>query len=171
MPTLANFQILYLPPVRVIGREIRYGMDEHMNGNNRLPAFWETCFNNNLFAPLEAIPKSVFDPSYVGLICDWERGDGEFSYVVGMRMIVGTPAPAGYVYYDLNPCKAAIAWITGPSVAEICSSAHEMTLAAGAEHGVRFQNSSWNMELYNCPRFTTPDADGNITLDYIIPVD
>jgi len=37
--------------------------------------------------------------------------------------------------------------------------------------GYTNNDMTWCMELYNCPRFTEPDAQGNIILDYYIPID
>ena len=47
--------------------------------------------------------------------------------------------------------------------------AHELTNKAMEEKGYINDGFAWSMELYNCPRFTTPDEQGRIILDYYIP--
>lgn len=32
------------------------------------------------------------------------------------------------------------------------------------------KDAGWHFERYNCPRFTTPDAQGNVILDYGVPL-
>ena len=41
-----------------------------------------------------------------------------------------------------------------------------MCLAAIQQAGWQIADEPWFFELYNCPRFTTPDQDGKVILDY-----
>ena len=47
---------------------------------------------------------------------------------------------------------------------------HEMCLEALKEQGFTRREDSWCFERYQCPRFTTPDEQGNVILDYGISI-
>lgn len=169
MSKLVKFEVVELPKLCLVGKELRYNMDGHMKGDNRIPAFWEECFADGVFAELEKQPEYLFDNSYVGLMTDWDKGDGDFSYICGMLFNKGAAVPDGFVTRELEATKAGIGWIRGKDTADICSKAHELTVQAIKENGHNCDNVKWCMELYNCPRFTTPDANGDIILDYYLP--
>jgi predicted transcriptional regulator YdeE len=170
MSELIKFEVVELPKLLLVGKEIRYSMEEQMTGQNRLPAFWGACFAENIFAPLEAQAEQVYDPAYVGVMVDWDRGDGEFSYIVGMLMKEGAAVPEGYQSRELDACRAAVGWIKGVE-AEVYQSAHSLTEHELRGQGYTGEKMRWCMELYNCPRFTQPDENGEIILDYYIPID
>ncbi|MDR1705606.1 MAG: GyrI-like domain-containing protein [Clostridiales bacterium] len=171
MGTLIKFDIKEMPDVMVMGKELRHSMKEQMEGNNPLPGFWERCFADGTFSALEAQKGCVYDDSYVGVMLDWDRGDGNFSYVIGMLMNRNAELPQGYAGYKLDATKAAVGWVQGKDTADVCSNAHELTERALKEKGYKCDAMKWSMELYNCPRFTTPDGNGDIILDYYIPLD
>ena len=37
--------------------------------------------------------------------------------------------------------------------------------------GFKRKEDDWCFERYNCPRFTTPDEEGNVILDYGISIE
>lgn len=170
MGVLIDFEVKSLPQLKLVGKELRHSMEAQMKGDNPLPGFWGECFGEDAFAPLEAQADQVYDPSYVGVMIDWARGDGMFSYVVGMLMKPDAVVPEGYYSVMLDETHAAVGYIRGKDTADVCDNAHELTEAALKEKGLNCDGMAWSMELYNCPRFTTPDADGNIVLDYYIPL-
>lgn len=170
MAEIIKFEIVALPLLKLVGKEIRYGMDEHMKVN-KLPGFWDQCFKNNIFAPLEAQAGCVYDAAYVGVMTDWERGDGNFSYIVGMLMKTDAVVPDGYAFRELSPTEAALSWIKGDDTTDVYAGAHGLTENALKDAGRGCKKMKWLMELYNCPRFTNPDENGQIVLDYYIPLD
>ena len=170
MGELIKFDVKRLPKLMLVGKELRYNMEAHMKGDNRMPAFWDKCFVDEIFSLLEKQTDFVYDNAYVGVMIDWDKGDGDFSYIVGMLMKEGVSVPNGYYNRDIEETDVAIGWIKGKNVADVCSSAHSQTEQALKEKGYRCDKMKWCMELYNCPRFTTPDGDGNIILDYYIPI-
>lgn len=170
MSELIHFEIKELPALKLVGKELRYSRNALMQGDNRIPGLWDQCYAENAFAVLEAQTDCVFDAAHVGVMIDWDRGDGDFSYICGMLMRDDAVVPEGYVSRMLVPTKAAVSWIRGKDVADVCAKAHELTEQALQAEGYRNDGMSWCMELYNCPRFTTPDEKGQITLDYYIPV-
>ena len=171
MGRFLQLEVKAQPKLVCIGKVLRHSMKELQSGNNQLGAFWDECFETNAFAPLEAQADYVYDDSYVGLMCDWERGDDYFSYIIGMMMREGASVPEGYETFTLEACDVGVGWIEGKDVADVCSHAHEFTQKAIEDAGHKCEKLTWCMELYNCPRFTTPDKDGYIVLDYLIPLD
>lgn len=171
MGKLIRLETKELPGLVVVGKELRYSMEALMKGDNRIGAFWGACFSEGVMEPLEAQPEYVYDESYVGIMLDWDKGDGDFSYIVGMLMKPGAVVPGGYVSRELAKGTAAVGFIQGKDTPDVCGNAHEETEKALREAGHSNAQMRWCMELYNCPRFTTPDEDGRIILDYYIPLD
>ena len=171
MGKLVKFDIRDMPDILLVGKDIRHSMAEQMKGNNPLPGFWDKCFTEDVFKALEAQANYVFDDAYVGVMADWATGDGCFSYIVGMLMKPGAQVPSGYICRELKAEKVGIGWIQGKDVSDVCSNAHELTEQRLKSDGHSCANMAWCMELYNCPRFTTPDENGEIILDYYIPLD
>ncbi len=170
MSELIKFEVKRLPNIKLVGKELRYNMEAHMKGDNRIPAFWDKCFTDGTFSLLEKQTSFIYDSAYVGVMLDWDNGDGDFSYIVGMLMKDGVSVPDGYYYKDIEETDVAIGWIKGKNTADVCSSAHSLTEQAIKENGYKCDKMKWCMELYNCPRFTTPDENGDIILDYYIPI-
>ncbi len=170
MSELIKFEVKRLPGIKLVGKELRYNMEAHMKGDNRIPAFWDKSFSDGIFSLLEEQTDFIFDSAYVGVMIDWDKGDGDFSYIVGMLMKDGVAVPEGYYYKDIEETDVAIGWIKGKDTADVCSSAHSLTEQAIKENGYNCDKMKWSMELYNCPRFTTPDENGDIILDYYIPI-
>lgn len=171
MSELIRFETKELPNLIVVGKEIRYSMEKLMQGDNPIPKLWDECFAAGIFSALESQAEHVFCSDYVGFMIDWDLGDGDFSYVVGMMMREGAVVPDGYIAKKLPTCKAAVGWIRGDDVTDVCAKAHNLTVEMIHERGYQCETMRWSMELYNCPRFTTPDENGMITLDYYIPLD
>ena len=171
MGRLVKFEIGDIPDILLVGKEIRHNMEEQMKGNNPLPGFWDKCFSEGIFEPLEKQESSIFDDAYVGIMTDWATGDGCFSYIVGMLMKPDAIVPQGFISRKIKAVKAGIGWIQGKDVSDVCSNAHELTEQKLKADGHSCEKMSWCMEFYNCPRFTTPDGNGEIILDYYIPLD
>lgn len=47
---------------------------------------------------------------------------------------------------------------------------HNMCLEALKTHDLKRKEDDWCFERYNCPRFTTPDENGNVILDYALSI-
>ncbi len=170
MAELIKFEVKELPKLCVIGKELRYNMEELMKGNNPIGPFWTKCFADNIFAELEKQEQFIFDKAYVGFMSEWDNSDGNSSYICGIMFKEGAVVPDGFVMKEIQPTKAAVSWIRGKDTADVCIGAHEMTEKAISENGQSSEGLTWCMELYNCPRFTNPDENGEIILDYYIPI-
>jgi predicted transcriptional regulator YdeE len=171
MGRLVKFEVGELPDVLIVGKELRCNMEELMKGNNPIPAFWGKCFEENIFATLEEQTDLIYNKDYVGIMLDWNNDDSHTSYIVGMLMKPGAAVPAGYFSRDLEATKVAIGFIQGKDTPDVCSNAHELTEQALKSEDFTCEKMTWCMELYNCPRYTTPDENDEIILDYYIPID
>jgi predicted transcriptional regulator YdeE len=165
---LVKFEVKELPKQCVIGRDIRVKMTE-MGPNNPIPAFWGKCISESVFETLEkTLRENIYDPAYVGFMKMLDKD--EFIYVCGILMKPDTKAPEGFVKYDIESFTAGIGWIQGKEP-DIYITEQQLTEEAGKMAGYIFDVSkNFTMELYNCPRYTTTDENGNKILDYYIPI-
>lgn len=159
------------PACRLIG--LRYREADRVDGS--FSHKWGEWFQKGLFAPLEqiALPAGAdgfFDGSYIGAMRALER---DFEYWIGMFLPPDSPVPAGYRYTDLPEEPCALLWLRGREDGGEIYGMEAMRLcdAELARRGWRQRDSGWFFERYNCPRFTTPDAEGNVILDYGIPLE
>lgn len=165
VPKLVNLQVKELPRMYVVGRAIRVKMDME---ENPIPALWDRCFAEGTFETLEALEDYHLDKDYVGWLGDWS--EDSFVYICGMLMKPEVPVPEGFDWRELAPAKAGVGWIKG-RVPEVLFHAHDLTLEALLEAGYEPDHGAgWSMELYNCPRYTNPDENGELILDYYIAV-
>lgn len=171
MGALIQFEIGEMPDILLVGKEIRHSMKAMANGNNPIPDFWARCFQDGTFSMLEASGSALYNGAYAGVMIDWDQGYNSFSYVVGMLMKIGADVPPGFVSHTLDATKVAIGWIQGKDASDVSSKAYEYTEQAVYAGGYRCSQMKWCMELFTHPRYTTPDENGNITLDFYIPVE
>ncbi len=166
MSKLIQLEIKELGEWCVVGKAIH----PEMGGENPIPAFWDACFADGTFSALEALKDWVLCSDYVGFMTGFAGDSSKFTYIVGMMMKPGCPVPeGGFVSYPVAPSSVAVGWIQGSSTQDVCLTAHDCTVKALSEKGRTADSFTWCMELYNCPRFTTPDDQGQIILDYYIP--
>ena len=92
-----------------------------------------------------------------------DRKNGSFSHKWAEWFSQGLFAPLE---------QAPLFWIYGSeSSGEIYGmSAEALCQAELDRRGWVRKDAGWHFERYNCPRFTTPDAQGNVILDYGVPL-
>jgi hypothetical protein len=163
----------HFPALRFIGK--RY--TDQDRGPDGFGKQWDDWWAEDRFAALErAAGVSPHDRDTVGLMT--MRGDMTgFAYWIGLFYPAGTSAPKGYDFLDLPKSDIGVGWIRGDlDSGEIFGGPpHEAVCAALAAAGLgAFRNDIAGpgsdtycfFERYNCPRFTVPNADGKVTLDY-----
>ncbi len=167
MPELVHFSIEKMPAMKVVGREMRHKMGAK---ENPIPAFWKQCFEDKTFETIEALGAPALDGSYVGYMTEYSKEDGMFTYICGIFMKPDCPVPEGFVSRDVTAADVAVGWVQGPEFA-IYPVAHTLT-QEGLERAKRKPDATadWCAEVYNCPRFTTKQGNGDVILDYYIPV-
>lgn len=170
---IVNTYKVHYPALRLIGK--RYTNDDRVNGS--FGEQWSKWFNRGWFDELGkmAKPSGDVDNGYLGLMTINSKSHGDFSYWIGMFFPEGTPVMEGFDSLDLPESEVGINWIYGSDKnGEIYGNEpHLAAFNALCEKGwgelnenVCNDNTLVFFELYNCPRFTTPDHRGNVILDY-----
>lgn len=155
------------PARRFIGK--KYGDPDRVNGG--FGQQWGDFFANGWFDVLEHAPVSPMDEgfedgdAYIGLM---RSRDGDpFEYWVGMFLPPDTPVPEGFEAHDFPEGELGVGWLYGPE-AELYGHEPDVALKLG-EEGISLKDDEdgacWFFERYACPRYTTPDAEGNVILD------
>lgn len=165
MSKLIKFEIVDIPKLYVVGKPISVKMTEE----NPIPAFWGKCFEDGTMAVFDQLKDMAYDDSYVGWMTDYDMASGVFLYIVGMLVKDEIAIPEGFVMRKIEPSCAAVGWIQGQQGPDVFASAHDLTQKELENVGHTAEGFGWCMELYNCPRYTTPDERGEIILDYYIP--
>ncbi len=132
---------------------------------------WDAWFANGWFEELEACIGDELSKTwasaggYVGLE---RRVKGELTeYWIGMFAPANTQAPQGFACLDFPPMRLGVCWIRGAE-----EEVHDTSgcLQALAQQGMTpLQDPSgatWSFENCLCPRYTTPDQEQRIILDY-----
>ncbi len=169
LPEVVHWEVKEIPLLKVIGKSVRPHFPDIQGPNNPLPVFWDQCFADGTMGVLDGMVEQQWDPGYVGWMGEWDDTSQTFLYMVGMLMHPDAPVPAGFVDRVVEPCQAFVAWVHGPE-SSVYMATHPLTEQAMKEQGYSYDNAAgWSMELYNCPRFTEPDANGEIIIDYYLP--
>lgn len=153
-----------LPELRLIGKRYR---NQDRDSAGGFGSKWGEWFEKGYFAQLEELGLSPqIDQSPLGFM----RSEGEFEYWIGMFFPKDTPVPEGFMSLDLPSGTIGTCWIYGRNDSgELYGmEAHNMCVERILEQGRRIPEHPVVFERYNCPRFTTPDAHGNVILDYCI---
>ena len=153
-----------LPSLRLIGK--RY-TDRDRGADGGFSNKWREWFHQGCFKPLEALaslPEN--EGAYVGCM----RCGEEFEYWIGLFFPAGTSAPDGYAYVDIPAGDVGTCWIHGrEDTGELYGEKpHNMCMSRIKEAGWQVARNPWFFERYNCPRFTTPDVEGKVVLDYCV---
>lgn len=166
MAKVVDFTVKELPRLVVVGRAIK--VSKNMAEEDPIPALWGQCFADGTFGTLEQLAEFHWEQDYVGWIGDFSA-DG-FEYICGMLLRPGAPVPEGFACREIRPTKVAVAWVKGQAP-EALAEAHDLTLEAAAKNGCEPNpEAGWCLELYNCPRYTDPDEQGDVIIDYYLPV-
>lgn len=175
--TMANIVKCYkqqIPATRFIGK--KYGDSDRVDG--MFGKHWGDWFANGWFDVIEKqldgqSLKSVYEDgdAYIGLM---RCKEGEpFEYWIGIFMPQGTEVPDGYDSIDFDAAALGVAWIKGPE-AELYGHEDECFQRMEQENMHMLPDKAgawWFFERYGCPRFTTPDENGHVTLDICAFVD
>lgn len=131
--------------------------------------YWDEWFENGWF---DAIKKAVGpvpwenSGGYIGL----ERHrDGEpFEYWLGMFAPPDTEASEDFLFLDFEEGNLGVCWIYGreDEVHLLTRRCRQRLESEGMEIKPDKHGAVWCFENCLCPRYTTPDENGNIVLDY-----
>ncbi len=150
-----------IPNMRFIGK--KYGEFGH----------WDEFWANDWFGILE---KTMGGTDAILNI--WENGGGyvglehrspesEFEYWIGMFTPAETPVPDGFEHKDFDGLSLGTCWIYGYEADIHDTSACKPELVKNGMVIWKDKNGgTWSFENCLCPRYTTPDENGKIILDY-----
>jgi hypothetical protein len=125
---------------------------------------WDEWFVSNRFEALEEL-FPLFD-DYIGCM---RINNGEFEYWIGMFFPIDTPAPEGFQYADIDEGYVGTNWIYGSKESGELFTADALEACVKRLKEFNWTPAdTWFFERYNCPRFTHPDENGNVILDYSI---
>lgn len=152
------------PALRFIGK--RYPASANFG------AAWGQWWQNGWFEALDRLEcrAELNQDAY----CGAKRiVNGELEYWIGMFFDPSVEAPEGYESVDIEPMRYAVCWLKDkPESPDLTGlPAHERCVAEMARQGMRRKEDDWCFERYQCPRYTTPDEDGNVILDYGIAIE
>lgn len=154
-----------VPAMRFIGK--KYFDGDRVNGSFAVK--WCEWFDKGWFAQIQGSfdAKALYEDgdATIGLM-RWKEGE-PFEYWIGAFCPIGTIVPEGFLSVDFPPATLGVAWVYGKEQ-EVFGQEYECAEAL-KKQGVEIisdeQGAYWFFERYVCPRFTTPDADGNVILD------
>ena len=158
----------HIPALRFAGK--RYTNADRQDGG--YGHLWGEWFAKGWFAILEELDAAVgTDNGYLGFMrCKEEDFDNTFEYWIGMFVAPDAAIPEGFAYIDMPESDLAVAWIQGPDDGGLYA-AEDECMPHFEAHGMGkwYQDAKgrgYFFERYNCPRYTTPDEQGNVILDY-----
>ncbi len=147
------------PKARLIGKKYECGPN------------WGEWWANNWFEVLESMPCLPLNgDAYIGAV---HIVNSMPEHWIGMFFSVDTEVPEGFEYVDIEPMVYAVCYLQDQDGSGdfYTMDTHDMCLEELKAQGLKRKEDDWCFERYNCPRFTTPDEDGNVILDYGISIE
>jgi len=153
-----------LPPRRLIGK--RYtNLDRDQTGS--FAPKWKLWMQTRSCEPLFLLKLE----GEAGEILGFMRSvDGNFEYWIGRHCRPDAAVPTGYESLDLPAAKIAVVFLRGPAGDPAIFQQHDDCLKHLAQAGFSLARPPFFAERYVTGRFCHPDADGLITLDYLVSV-
>ncbi len=160
-----------IPATRFIGKI--FGNADRVNGG--FGAQWGEAFHNGWFDTIEkaaggadkCVAAFKDGGAYIGLM--HHKENEPFEYWVGMFTPADTPVPDGFGYVDFPESKIGVAWLKGKENTGELYGKEPLCLEAMNKSGIKVSGGEhggwWFFERYTCPRFTTPDENGDVILD------
>ena len=131
---------------------------------------WGEWWANGWFDQLEQWPRLPFnDDAYIGAV---RIVNGKPEHWIGMFFPENAEIPDGFEAVDIPPQDYAVCYLYGKEGNRdfYTLETYNRCLEALEEHGFVHGEDGWRFERYQCPRFTTPDEQGCVILDYGISV-
>lgn len=147
--------------MKFIGK--KYTNSDRIDGH--FGAKWDEWHTNGWFGLIEAQTNGTLTDTYedghaaIGLM---REENGDFEYWIGIFTPEETPVPDGFAYVDFPKSELGVCWIYGKEedVFMLEGKCAERLKKEGFEI-----MTDWCFERYVSPRFTEPDAKGNIIID------
>ena len=146
------------PSTRLIGKKYK-------NAPN-----WSEWWQNDWFSVLEKNERlHTNDDAYIGAV---RIINGSPERWIGMFFPQNTNVPEGFDYIDIEPTDYAVFYLYGNEYSKdfYTMETHNMCLDKLKILDLNRYEDHWCFERYQCPRFTSPDENGNVILDYGISI-
>ncbi len=146
--------------VKLVGRKYKDG------------SHWGEWWSMGLFDILEKLPNisSLNDNGYIGLM---RNGKDGFEYWIGMFFESDTDAHEGFEELFIENADFEVFYLYGSEQnGELFGETpHGLCLEKLSKKGLSEKKGGIRFERYNCPRYTAPDENGNVILDYAIELE
>lgn len=132
---------------------------------------WGEWWENDLFSVLEKKERLMNNgDAYIGAV---HIVDGMPEYWIGMFFPINTEVPEGFDFVDIDSLDYAVCYLQDKDGSGdfYTMETHNLCLEKLKSLGFKRKEDYWCFERYNCPRFTTPDEEGNVILDYGISIE
>lgn len=166
MVEIIKTEVQQMPKVKLIGRCYT---EKDKNEYGTFAHCWGEWFQKALFDKLAGEGKGLqyISDDYIGLcICN---GKG-FDYWIGIFMSPDDEVPDGFDSIEFEASKIFVCYVKGRE--DNCEIYGEtptlMCYDEMKKQGYARFDRDTMYERYNCPRYTVPDKDGNVILDYCI---
>ncbi|MDR0949119.1 MAG: GyrI-like domain-containing protein [Lachnospiraceae bacterium] len=149
-------EVITVPETRFIGKQY----DHYPN--------WGDAWANGWFEQIEAMGAQ--SPINDGSYCVLYGKDN--NHWIGEFMEAGTPVPEGLDFVDIPESQAVLFFIKGKQ-GDCFTTAYNTDVINGLIEQLGLPHPADDRKLKaferdNCPRFTDPDEEGNLILDYIV---
>ena len=131
---------------------------------------WGEWWQNDWFSVLEKNERLPMNgDAYIGAV---HIVDGMPEYWIGMFFPVNTAVPEGFDFVDMEALEYAVCYLYDKEGGDFYSmETHNRCLEELKSLGLKRKEDDWCFERYHCPRFTMPDEEGNVILDYGISIE
>ncbi len=145
MAFLEKIEFVFLPNVRIIGREVPCSLSP--DAENPVPALWEASFADGTIDMLKKLPLAV-PGCTIGWMGDVQGQD--YRYIAGVIAQPDTPIPQSMQFRDLSACDVAKGYIHGNlQNGDVYVNAHTLTLEGIAASQRQYDYSfGWSAEVY-----------------------
>lgn len=135
-----------------------------------MPAIWDEWFSGNKFCFFDNLPEGKTDNSYSGLMLVNERA-GKLVYWIGALVSDDVDAPEEFESCQIPSANAYTFYIKGIDDPALYAMEGECFGRVPPEElFIDADGCVASIERYNCPRFTTPDENGEVILDFCVLV-
>ena len=147
------------PAARFIGKKYTQGPN------------WGEWWQNDWFSVLEKKERLLNNgDAYIGAV---HIVDGMPEYWIGMFFPINTEVPEGFDFVDIDSLDYAVCYLQDKEGSGdfYTMETHNLCLEKLKLLGFKRKEDDWCFERYNCPRFTSPDNNGKVILDYGISIE
>jgi len=132
---------------------------------------WGEWWENDWFSVLEKKERLLNnEDAYFGVV---HIVDGMPEYWIGMFFPTNTEVPEGFDFVDIDSLDYAVCYLQDKEGSGdfYTMKTHNLCLEKLKSLSLKRKEDDWCFERYNCPRFTMPDNNGNVILDYGISIE